>query len=85
MWVNHFPMNDVDDLFYDSRLNRILVSSRLSDQVFAIDVKTIEWKFAQAGYRINRVRAVGDKLLAASLFDGVLIEPQSEEATPEPK
>jgi photosystem II stability/assembly factor-like uncharacterized protein len=85
MWVNRFPMNDVDDLFYDSRLNKILVSSRLSDQVFAIDVKTLEWKFAQAGYRINRVRAMGERLIAASLFDGVLMEPQAEGAAPERK
>jgi len=85
MWINHFPMNDVDDLFYDSRMNKILVSSRLSDQVFAVDAGTLEWKFAQAGYRINHVRAMGDRLIAASLFDGVLIEPQLEEATPKPK
>jgi photosystem II stability/assembly factor-like uncharacterized protein len=85
MWVHRFPMNDVDDLFYDSHMGRILVSSRLSDQIFAVDLKTLQWKFAQTGYRINRVRAIGDRLLAASLFDGVLIEPKAEEAKPEQK
>ncbi len=75
MWVHRFPMSDVDDLFYDAHLGRILVSSRSSDQVYAIDPKSLEWKWAQTGYRINRVRAAGERLLAASLYDGVLIEP----------
>jgi photosystem II stability/assembly factor-like uncharacterized protein len=77
LWVNHFPLNDVDDLIYDAQLNRILVSSRSSDQVYVIDPKWLSWKWAQTGYRINRVRAAGDRLLAASLYDGVLVEPQA--------
>jgi hypothetical protein len=31
----------------------------------------------QTGFRINRVRAVGDRLLVASLYDGVVIEPET--------
>jgi photosystem II stability/assembly factor-like uncharacterized protein len=76
MWVHRFPLTDVDALFYDAHLGRILVSSRTSDQVYAIDPKTLEWKWAQTGYKIALVRAVGERLLAASLYDGVLVEPQ---------
>ena len=75
LWVNRFPLNDVDDLTYDTQLNRILVSSQSSDQVYSIDPKSLAWTWAQTGYRINRLRALGGRLLAASLFDGVLIEP----------
>jgi photosystem II stability/assembly factor-like uncharacterized protein len=74
LWVHRFPLSNVDDLFYDAHMDKVLVSSRSSDQVYAIDPKSLEWKFAQTGYRINRVRAAGDRLLAASLFDGVVIE-----------
>jgi photosystem II stability/assembly factor-like uncharacterized protein len=77
LWVNRFPLNNVDDLTYDPALGKILVSSQLSDQVFAINPKSLSWTWAQTGYRINRIRASGGKLLAASLFDGVLIEPQA--------
>jgi len=76
LWVNRFPLNDVDDLSYDAHLGKVLVSSQSSDQVYAIDPKSLEWKWAQTGYRINRVRAAGERLLAASMYDGVLIEPQ---------
>jgi outer membrane protein assembly factor BamB len=66
----------VDDLTYDGHLGKILVSSRSSDQVFAINSKTLEWQFAQTGFRINLVRSAGGRLLAASMFDGVVVEAQ---------
>jgi photosystem II stability/assembly factor-like uncharacterized protein len=74
MWVHRFPLTDVDALFYDAHLNRILVSSRASDQVYSINPKTLEWKWAQTGYKIALVRAAGERLLAASLYDGVVEE-----------
>jgi photosystem II stability/assembly factor-like uncharacterized protein len=77
MWVHRFPLGDVDDLSYDARLGKILVSSRASDQIYMIDTQTLEWKWAQTGYRIAHVRAAAGRLLAASLFDGVLAEPQA--------
>jgi photosystem II stability/assembly factor-like uncharacterized protein len=75
MWVHRFPLTNVDDLSFDAHLDRVLASSRLSDQLYIIDPKSLEWKFAQTGYHIALVRSVGDRLLAASLYDGVLIEP----------
>jgi photosystem II stability/assembly factor-like uncharacterized protein len=74
MWVHRFPLTDVDALFYDTHGGRILASSRTSDQVYSIDPKSLKWKWAQTGYRIALVRAAGERLLAASLYDGVLVE-----------
>jgi hypothetical protein len=70
-------LSGVDDLFYDRHMGKVLASSRASDQVYAIDPKSMEWKWAQTGYRIALVRAAGERLLAASLYDGVLVEPQA--------
>ena len=75
LWVHHLPLSDLDDLFYDPVLAKVLVSSRASDQVFLIDPKTLSWTWHGTGYRISMVRSSGDRLLAASLFDGVLLEP----------
>jgi photosystem II stability/assembly factor-like uncharacterized protein len=75
LWIERMPFRDVDDLYYDKHMGKVLVSSRSSDQVYAIDPKTLSWKWAQTGYAIGLIRAAGDKMVAASMFDGVLVEP----------
>jgi photosystem II stability/assembly factor-like uncharacterized protein len=75
MWIQRLPFRDVDDLSYDAAAKRILASSRASDQVYAIDPKTMKWDYWQTGYRIVLIRAAGDRLVAASLNDGVLLGP----------
>ncbi len=79
LWIGRLPFRDVDDLEYDADVARVLVSSRTSDQVFAIDPKTMTWKWWRTGYQNALIRAAGDRLAAASLDDGVIVEPQSRE------
>jgi photosystem II stability/assembly factor-like uncharacterized protein len=76
LWIERLPFRDVDDIYYDAAMNRVLVSSRTSDQVYSIDPKTLRWQWRQTGYAVALIRAAGDRLVAASLYDGVLIEPQ---------
>ena len=77
MWVQRLPFRDVDDLSYDAALKKILVSSRSSDQIYAIDPKTFKWDWWQTGYDIALIRSAGDRLIAASLDDGVLVGPDT--------
>jgi photosystem II stability/assembly factor-like uncharacterized protein len=76
LWVQRMPFRDVDDLSYDPSLKKVLISSRSSDQVFAIDPKTMKWDWWQTGYNIVLIRAAGNHLIAASLDDGVLVGPR---------
>jgi photosystem II stability/assembly factor-like uncharacterized protein len=78
MWIGRLPFRDIDDLEYDAAARRVLVSSRNDDQIFAIDPKTMTWKWWRTGYRVALIRAAGDRLVAASLDDGVLVQPQAE-------
>jgi photosystem II stability/assembly factor-like uncharacterized protein len=77
LWFQRLPFRDVGDLSYDAGLKRILVSSRASDQVFAIDPKTRTWEWWQTGYQVALIRGAGDRLVAASLDDGVLMGPSA--------
>jgi photosystem II stability/assembly factor-like uncharacterized protein len=76
-WLDRMPFRDVDDLCYDPALKRVLVSSRTSDQIYAIDPKTWTWKWWQTGYDISLIRPAGDRVVAASMDDGVLVQPQA--------
>ncbi len=77
MWIQRLPFRDVDDLSYDAALKRMLVSSRSSDQIFAIDPKTMTWDWWQTGYPVALIRGAGERLVAASLDDGVLVSPNA--------
>jgi photosystem II stability/assembly factor-like uncharacterized protein len=79
-WVERLPFRDIDDLVYDKQLDKVLVSSRASDQVFSLDPKSLNWKWWQTGFRIALIRASGQRLMAASLYDGVLLEPKAASA-----
>jgi photosystem II stability/assembly factor-like uncharacterized protein len=76
MWIHRLPFRDVDDLSYDAALKRILVSSRSSDLVYAIDPTTMKWDWWKTSYNIALIRAAGDRIIAASLDDGVIVGPQ---------
>ncbi|HTX75438.1 MAG TPA: hypothetical protein VMD29_04455 [Terracidiphilus sp.] len=76
MWVHRLPLVDVSDLYYDPQQDTVLVSSRGSDFIYAINARTLDWKWHRTGYDLLLVRPAGERLLAASLDDGVLTEPK---------
>ena len=75
LWIGRLPFRDIDDVAYDAAQHRVLVSSRSGDQVFSIEPKSMTWKLWHSGYRMGLIRVAGDRLVAASLDDGVLIGP----------
>jgi hypothetical protein len=83
MWIHRLPFRDIDDLSYDPQSRRMLVSSRSSDQVYAIDSKNMTWEFWRAGYKIALIRSAGDHLVAASLNDGVVVGPKLPPPAPD--
>jgi photosystem II stability/assembly factor-like uncharacterized protein len=80
LWIERLPFRDVDDVYYDAGMNKVLVSSRASDQVYSIDPKTLHWTWSRTGYGIALIRAAGGRMVAASLYDGVLVEPHGSGA-----
>jgi photosystem II stability/assembly factor-like uncharacterized protein len=79
LWFQRLPFRNVDDLSYDPLLKKMLASSGTSDQIYAIDAKTMTWSWWKAGYQITLIRAAGNRLVAASLNDGVLTGPETTE------
>jgi len=83
MWIQRLPLRDVDDLNFDETSHKLLASSKSSDVIYAIDPKTNKWDWWQTGYPIDLIRVAGNRLVAASLDDGVLLGPRTAPAQPD--
>jgi len=76
-WIERLPFKDVNDLYYDSAQGKVLVSSRGSDFVYAIDPAGLKWTWSRIGWKVYLIRSAGGRLLAASMYDGVLVQPRA--------
>jgi photosystem II stability/assembly factor-like uncharacterized protein len=76
-WIERLPLRDVNDVYYDPQMSRVLVSSRENDWVFALDLSAKDWTWTRAGWKVFLIRASAGRLMAASQYDGVLAEPHS--------
>ncbi len=74
--VKNLPLGEIGGLDYDAALKRVLVSSRTSTTIFGVDAAGSPWKYWQVGWRVHHIFQQGDRLAAASLYDGVVLEPK---------
>ena len=75
-WLEKVPVRDVGDLAFDPATGHMLVTSRSSPMLYAIDPVTLAHTGMQTGYRLFMARVAGNARFAASLQDGVLTDPQ---------
>lgn len=67
----------VNSLFYDEAGSRVLVTSIVpGTQVFAVAIPTLRVSTWDTGWNLRFVRPVGDHLVAATLFDGIVVQPR---------
>ena len=79
-------VNSVSSLFYDEALNTITLTTGASGYnglVFTVQLPQRSVSYIDAGWTLRFARPVGDHLLAATLFDGIVIQPKVVPA-PEP-
>ena len=70
-------VRSVNSLYYDAQGDRVLVTARDPATVaFAIDVKSKGANSWDTGWKLRFVRPVGDYLEAATMFDGIVVQPR---------
>ena len=69
-------LNDVDSIYFDRSGDRIIVTTAQSDFVFSVHVPDYKVRYWNSGWRLRFARPVGDHLVAATLFDGIVIQPK---------
>jgi photosystem II stability/assembly factor-like uncharacterized protein len=78
--LDRLPASDISGLSYDPASKRVLLTSWNSTLVFAVDIADKQWKWWESGWNLHSVTLAGGRLVGASLFDGVVMQPGSEVA-----
>ena len=70
-------IRDVNSLFYDSAGPRILATvGGTSTLAYAVHLPDHSVRFWETGWNLRFVRPVGDHLVGATLFDGIVVQPR---------
>jgi photosystem II stability/assembly factor-like uncharacterized protein len=75
--LKSLPFNDVDGLDFDREAKRLMVTSASGTLMMAIHPVKKDWKWWDVGWNVHTVRSSGGRLIAASLFDGVVLQPKA--------
>jgi photosystem II stability/assembly factor-like uncharacterized protein len=75
-------LNAISNMFYDEASNHLIITTNgNSTLVFTVLLPSKTVQFADTGWNLRFARPVGDHIVAATLFDGIVMQP-SMVATP---
>jgi photosystem II stability/assembly factor-like uncharacterized protein len=78
--LSTLPISDISGLTYDPDLKRVVITSWASSWVLAVNPADRTFKFWDPGWKVRHVRSFSGRLLAATSYNGVVIEPQNASA-----
>ncbi len=74
--IHNLETPQVDGIFFDRSNDRILLTTGNSTMVFAVQLPDHTVRYWDTGWRLRFARPMGTHLLAATLYDGVVIQPK---------
>ncbi len=80
--LNDLYVTNIDSLFYDARQDRLLVTSGTSTMAFAIQLPGRSIHYWTTGWNMRSLRPVGDYLVGATMFDGIVVQPRMVQSEP---
>jgi photosystem II stability/assembly factor-like uncharacterized protein len=75
--LSSLPFTDVDGLDFDPGYKRLMVTSAKGTLMMAIDPVKKDWSWWDVGWNVHTVQSASGRLVAASLYDGVVLQPKS--------
>ena len=69
-------VRQVDGIYYDAANKRVLVASASGTVGFAASLPDYKISYWDTGWALRFLRPVGDHLVGATLFDGMVVEPR---------
>jgi len=74
--IHNLSTPQVDAIYFDRSGNRILLTTANSTMVFAVQLPDYTVRYWETGWKLRFARPMGTHLLAATLYDGVVIQPK---------
>jgi photosystem II stability/assembly factor-like uncharacterized protein len=75
--LKNLYIRDVNSIFHDESTERMLITTGgKSTMAFSVHVPDRAVKFWDTGWNLRFMRPVGDHMVAATLFDGIVVQPQ---------
>lgn len=73
--IKDLPTNQIRSLAWNAGTHSVVVTSRITSIVYAINPDTLTWKWFDTGWRLHAVHVMGGRLVAASPTNGVVVQP----------
>jgi photosystem II stability/assembly factor-like uncharacterized protein len=87
--LKNLSIRDVNSLFYDEPSQRMLISANSQNTIaFSVHLPDRAVHYWNSGWNLRLVRPVGDHLVGATLFDGIVVQPRmvdSSEVSSQPR
>jgi photosystem II stability/assembly factor-like uncharacterized protein len=87
--LTNLAIRDVNSLFYDEPSQRMLISANSQNTIaFSVHLPDRTVHYWNSGWNLRLVRPVGDHLVGATLFDGIVVQPRmvdSSEVSSQPR
>jgi ligand-binding sensor domain-containing protein len=75
--LKNVSIHDVNSLFYDGASQQMLITANNKNTIaFAVHLPDRTVHYWNTGWHLRLVRPVGDHLVGATLFDGMVIQPR---------
>jgi photosystem II stability/assembly factor-like uncharacterized protein len=75
--LKNLVIRDVNSLFYDEPSQRMLITANSRNTIaFAVHLPDRTVHYWNTGWSLRLVRPVGDHLVGATLFDGIVVQPR---------
>jgi photosystem II stability/assembly factor-like uncharacterized protein len=75
--LTDLAVRKVNSLYFDEAANRMLVTAyEPKTEAFAVDLASMRVTTWDTGWNLRFVRPMGDHLVAATLFDGIVVQPR---------
>ena len=74
--VHNLETPQVDGMYFDRAGNRMLLTTSVSTMIFSVQLPDHTISYWDTGWKLRFARPVGDHLVGATLYDGMVVQPK---------